>query len=153
SIPAVEQNPAELLPLPAVAPVSPLQAGIEASGKAVAAPISLPNLLGVSSNTTPPTAVPPAAAKRPTKELTQATQEARKKEADARQAEEAAQSISSRAEMLAKSIEFERSLLATALAKVDNADETLRSLSLEFEQQFAGGGGPDLLRDLRQKIV
>jgi small conductance mechanosensitive channel len=88
-----------------------------------------------------------------TKELSDATKEAKKKNVVAHQAQVAAQSATERAEILDRNIVLERTLLDTAEGRVANVEATMANLEAEFHKKLVAGANATDLAPLRQQLT
>ena len=99
------------------------------------------------------TVVAPASKDEKTAELVAATEVAQKAELAAAVAEKEAHSISERTEILQKNIALARQLRETAHKKVDNADETLKSLNEELFVKLREGANTEALKQEIQEAT
>ena len=118
---------------------------------------AVPSLLGASPAISEASLVGGAAEEpkedsAPSKEVQAASDDAKAKEAVAQEAEEEVKSISDRIGILSESVSVARSLVATTRKKMDNADETVRSLDEEFCEQLASGASQQELEQLRARL-
>ncbi|MEX2122136.1 MAG: mechanosensitive ion channel domain-containing protein [Pirellulales bacterium] len=153
---AAESVPAA--PLPATPAADPAPAAETPGPTGSVAPVPgfppsppglLPNLAGQSASTTAQPVAPDPPADPPNQKLAAATAEAERKESAAQEAEQAARSLTARTQALLKDIELERTLRDTAHQKVDNADETLKSLDEDIKRGRSEGENPANLQELR----
>jgi small conductance mechanosensitive channel len=86
-------------------------------------------------------------------ELAAATEQASKKQAEAKEAEEEARSIAERIAILQENVAVTRTLRENSLRKVDIADDTVRSLEEEFRSGAANSVPLGQLEPLRAQII
>ena len=130
---------------PALSPAALTPLGAIAEAAKPAEPAAAP-----AQTETPPTAAIPD--KPPRKEVIAATEAVRQTEAEALVAENAAQSVAERMELLRQSIRQTRVLRETARKKVDNCDEAMRQAQQVLDQKLAEGATPATIRDLNEQI-
>lgn len=109
---------------------------------------------GAPIPTATPSTPPPAPGKpsTPSPQLVEAQEVAGKKATEAAEAQQEAQSVAERVSALQKSIELERSLLANARKRADNAQDTERTIDDELQRRAAEGADAAALNELRKKI-
>jgi small conductance mechanosensitive channel len=86
-------------------------------------------------------------------ELAAAAEQAKEKEAEAEEAEDEARSIADRIAVLQANVAVARTLRENSLRKVDNTDDTVRSLEAEFRQGVAAGLPLGQLEPLRARLA
>ncbi len=111
--------------------------------------VSLPSAPAPAEGETPQTITPTAP---PSKELVEARESATQKSEEARQAQADVETITERIAALTKSIELERKLFDTARQRVDNAQQTERTLYDELQQKRQAAAPEAELADLRRRI-
>ena len=135
--------------------VEPSEPG-EADGK-----VSLPSPISMIEKALQPGKSPDGGAagpipilepKPPSKELIRASEDAKLKEAAARQALGEARSIAERIDFLNRAIDLERKQLDTAARQAENAQETARALRDELQKTWSAGASQEQVRDYWRRI-
>ena len=146
---------------PTTAPAQPVaQAAAKTEGGA--APAEKPTVTPIVPGLPPVAAQPaagadqppkPEAAKPPSKEVVEAQKEADVKAAEVEAAKETVRSITERVEQTRTNIEQERTLLVNARKKVENAEETRRTLAEQLQRRSAEGAPAAELQDFWAKVA
>ncbi len=152
----VPQPPAEKPVVPAAATPPAAIAAAPPSAPAVAAPAAAtpqpaPNETQAPAAASPevPAATPPILTEKIAKELAVASVVAQKSHAAAKAAEDDAQTITERIELLQKDIGQQRQLRDSARKSADNSEKSLHGLNEELFRKLMAG---ENIEDVRQKI-
>lgn len=114
--------------------------------------VAMPGLALPSAESKPAASAPAAERSKPAnKEIAKAAEVAEQKEAAALVAEQEAESLGERLELLRKGTELERKLLANARKKGDIAFQTHVTLNEEYSKKIREGAGSDVLLDLHNR--
>lgn len=143
--------PADRVPaaLPEENKTAPSQVIAEPTATPRAAAPSVPREAAApQTRTTAPPEAPAGAASRPSKELLQAREIARLKEAAAQDANARAEAIGERIAALRRDIELEEGLLQTRQRKADNAAQSQVNLEKELQKRLAGGAAEEPVQRL-----
>jgi len=139
-------------PAPATAPPTTPATEVAPATPVVAPPgaaLLPPTAPAPSNGAAPPTAAKPSPL---SPQLVKAREEAGQKATEAAEAEQEAQSIGDRVAALLKSIELERSQLANARQRAENAQETERALEADLQRRLSEGTDEAERNELRKKI-